>query len=80
MTVFPIVAADPKAVETALEAAGAERLSYWDAVLLATLARAGCTTLLSEDMQDGATAAGVLVRNPFAGDELPEAVARLLGA
>lgn len=77
MGVFRI--ADPAASDARIalaEAAG--RFSYWDALLLATLGRAGCTLLLSEDMHDGASLAGVTVRNPFAGDALPADVAAVL--
>ena len=72
--------AEPSATDVAfaLDLAAAGRTSYWDGLLLATVARAGCTVLLSEDMQDGATIAGVTVRNPFVGDALPDAVAALL--
>lgn len=78
MTVFRI--ADPAAndARAALAEAAAGRFSYWDALLLATLGRAGCTLLLSEDMHDGASLAGVTVRNPFAGDGLPADVAAVL--
>jgi predicted nucleic acid-binding protein len=50
------------------EAAG--RFSYWDALLLATIGRAGCAVVLSEDMRDGATFAGVTVRDPFGVERL----------
>ncbi|MEJ0040884.1 MAG: PIN domain-containing protein [Rhizomicrobium sp.] len=43
----------------------AGRFSYWDAVLLASAAEAGCATLLSEDMKDGAKLGAITVRNPF---------------
>lgn len=76
---FPITAPDATDVRAAVAAAVAGRLSYWDALLLATLARAGCTVVLSEDMQDGAGLAGAVVRNPFAGETLPDEVAALLG-
>ncbi len=68
-------AADARA---AIAAVIAGRFAYWDALLLATLERAGCTTVLSEDMGDGAILGGVTVRNPFAGDRLPDEVDRLL--
>lgn len=45
--------------------AAAGRLSYWDAVLLASADEAGCSVLLSEDMRDGATLGGITVRHPF---------------
>lgn len=79
MTMFPVVGNDAEALALALPAVEAGRFSYWDALLLATLAGAGCTTLLSEDMADGSSLAGVTARNPFAGDTLPATLTRLLG-
>ena len=62
----------------ALAEAAAGGFSCWDALLLATLGRAGCGVLLSEDMQDGAALAGVVVRDPLAGERLPDEVEALL--
>lgn len=78
LALFPI--AEPGGVDAglALDLAEAGRTSYWDGLLLATVARAGCAVLLSEDMQDGATVAGVTIHNPFVGDALPRQVAALL--
>ena len=78
MQLFPVVEPVAADAEAALDAAAAGRFSYWDALLLTTLGRTGCTTLLSEDMGDGTSLAGVTVRNPFAGETLPEAIAALL--
>lgn len=41
------------------------RISFWDALLVQTARRAGCTTLLTEDLQDGRRFDGIVVRNPF---------------
>jgi len=41
------------------------QLSYWDSAILAAAKAAGCTEVLSEDMNDGQDYAGVTVRNPF---------------
>jgi len=41
------------------------KLSWWDALLLATALRNGVTTLLSEDLQDGIVIGGLKVLNPF---------------
>lgn len=65
-------------VVTAAQEAAATRFGYWDAMLLATADSHGCTTLLSEDMADGATLGGVTVRNPFRGDRLPDEIEALL--
>lgn len=45
----------------------AERFGYhiYDASILAAAKLAGCTTVWSEDMQDGQVVEGVRIRNPF---------------
>src|SRR5690606_40255519 len=78
LQIFRTFAADVGAVRAALDWAERGRRSFWDGVLIGTLAGAGCEVLLSEDMQDGVRFGGVTVLNPFVGDELPEAVAALL--
>jgi predicted nucleic acid-binding protein len=41
------------------------RLSFWDALLWATVRRAGIAVLVSEDFQDGRVIEGVRFVNPF---------------
>ena len=78
MDLFPTAAASASAVRTALRIASAGHASYWDALLLATAAEAGCVAVLTEDLADGTTLAGVRIINPFAGDALsPDAEALL---
>jgi predicted nucleic acid-binding protein len=77
-TLFPLASPTGADVRAATAAASSGRFSYWVALLLATLGRAGCAVVLSEDMHDGASLAGVVVRNPFAGDRLPAGVEELL--
>lgn len=74
-TIASPIAADAR---TAAAAAVAGRLGYWDALLLATLDRAGCTVVLGENIGDGAHYAGVTVRNPFAGERIANEIDRLL--
>ena len=76
---FPVVTASASAFDAALGAFEAGRFGLWDALLLATAREAGCTTLLSEDMQDGAALDGIAVRNPLRGGELPDDLRPLLG-
>ena len=78
LDMFPTATASAAAIRSALAVASAERASYWDALLLATAAEAGCTSMLTEDMADGTALYGVRVLNPFAGDAIPPAVMRLL--
>jgi predicted nucleic acid-binding protein len=79
LKIFAIVGPNASDVEVALDQSRAGRFSYWDGLLLATVGRVGCATLLSEDMQDGAVLAGVTVRNPFVGADLPPEIAAMLG-
>jgi predicted nucleic acid-binding protein len=41
------------------------KVSYWDAAIIEAARMAGCDTVLSEDLSDGQSYAGVRVRNPF---------------
>jgi predicted nucleic acid-binding protein len=43
-------------------------LSYWDSLVVAAAARAGCACILTEDLDDGAIFDGVRVENPFRSD------------
>jgi predicted nucleic acid-binding protein len=53
--------------EAALEIAVRDGVGFYDALIVASALEAGCTTLFSEDMQDGRTIDGRLaIRNPFA--------------
>jgi predicted nucleic acid-binding protein len=79
LRVFPIIAADASALETACTAVEAGRFGLYDALLLATASRAGCTVALSEDMHDGARLDAIVARNPFANGELAPDLRPLLG-
>lgn len=67
------------AVRAALEEAPKGRFSYWDGVLLAAAAEAGCTTIFSEDMADGARFGSIVVANPFRENKLGSHAAAILG-
>jgi predicted nucleic acid-binding protein len=78
LAVFPVVSADIQALDAAYAIVMTGRLSLFDALLVTTAREAGCTILLSEDMQDGAAFDGLVVRNPFRADGLPEGLRSLL--
>ena len=66
LTVFPSpVAASPSAVVAAMDAAAEGRFAYWDALLLATAAEAGCVAAISENMADGAALGAIRVVRAF---------------
>ncbi len=77
---FPLFAATILSTERALAEAAAGRLSFWDANLLAAAEEAGCTHLISEDMQDGFRLGRIEVVHAFAGDDLSDRARRLFGA
>lgn len=52
-------------LDRALELCAAHRLNYWNSAIIAAASVAGCSEVLTEDMQDGASIAGVRIRNPF---------------
>jgi predicted nucleic acid-binding protein len=78
MAIFPMVAGSASAIRAALATACAGTASYWDALLIATAAEAGCTAILTEDLSDGATLLGVQILNPFGVDGLMPAAEALL--
>lgn len=41
------------------------QLSFWDSLLVQCARRAGCATLVTEDLQDGRRFDGLEVQNPF---------------
>jgi predicted nucleic acid-binding protein len=78
LDMFTPVSSSPEAVRTALALAADGRASYWDALLVATAAEAGCTAILAEDLSDGAMLAGVRIVHPFDGPGLSGAARALL--
>jgi predicted nucleic acid-binding protein len=59
------VGTDATLLERAWRAQDQFRLSWWDALILAAAQEAGCTALVTEDLQDGRSYGGVTVVNPF---------------
>ncbi len=49
----------------AVKLANRSALSFYDALIVAAAAEAGCSELLSEDLQHGRSVGGVTIRNPF---------------
>jgi predicted nucleic acid-binding protein len=65
-SVMLVEAGTPADLGEAMRAIGAYRMAFWDAMLWATVRRAGVRLLVSEDFQDGQTIEGVRIVNPFA--------------
>jgi predicted nucleic acid-binding protein len=52
-------------LEEAMTLSATHQFHIWDALALSTYRRAGCSAILSEDMQDGFVWRGIEVVNPF---------------
>lgn len=56
---------DVDLVQRALAVQASEPISYWDALVVAAASRANCARLLTEDLSDATTVAGVRIEDPF---------------
>ena len=56
---------EPSAVLLASEIAERNLLSFWDALIVASAARAGADRILSEDLNHGQVIEGIRIENPF---------------
>ncbi len=54
--------------EAAVALAEAHGFSFYDSLIIASALRAGCETLLTEDLQAGRRIDGLVIVNPFAAD------------
>ena len=62
---LPVVALDLGIVQRAITTSRRYQISYWDGLIVAAAERAGCTRLVSEDLNAGQSYNGVTVVNPF---------------
>lgn len=68
---FTMVDTSPEVISIAVDLAADHGIGIWDAVIVSAASTAGCRLLLSEDLQDGFTWAGVTITNPFASTRHP---------
>jgi predicted nucleic acid-binding protein len=62
---YPVVEITIALLQSALSARDRWQVSYWDASIVEAARAAGCSVLLSEDLQHGMDFAGVRVVDPF---------------
>ncbi len=65
LSILPVTEIDLMLVKQAIETQKRYQISYWDSLIVAAAQRAGCSKILSEDLNDGQEYNGVLVKNPF---------------
>jgi predicted nucleic acid-binding protein len=74
LAAFRVLCPDPPPIsvathEAALAIAQSDGLGIYDSLIVASAIEGGCSTLLSEDMQDGRMIAGrLMIRSPFKQD------------
>lgn len=66
------VVVDHEVVEAAWAIQDRYRLSWWDALVVAAARLAGCSAILTEDLQAGQDLDGVVVVDPFTTEPVPE--------
>ena len=69
VSVLPIVEIDRRMVHRAIEIHRRYGITYWDSLIVVAAERAGCTRILSEDLNAGQSYDGIVVVNPFSGVE-----------
>lgn len=62
---FPVLQVSVQLMRNACATVARWGISYWDAAIVEAAREARCTTLLSEDLQDGVDFGAVRVVNPF---------------
>ena len=65
LTTWRIVEPTRHDIVAAIDSSGRWQVSFWDALILTTAHKAGATILWSEDLNEGQSYDGVVVRNPF---------------
>jgi len=63
---WDVVSNDGDAVLEAIDIETGEKISFWDALVVAAAKRGGAEVLLSEDLSEGRKFGDLVVRNPFA--------------
>ncbi|HXM23109.1 MAG TPA: PIN domain-containing protein [Terriglobales bacterium] len=56
----------PAEIATAFRIEDESRIGFWDALMVASAAKAGAVRILSEDLNAQQTIAGIRIENPFA--------------
>ena len=69
---FEIIQVTPAIIRAGLDLQQTRNVSFYDALVLVCAQTAGCSALLSENMNTGETIGGVRIVNPFA-EQLPAA-------
>ncbi|MEO6878575.1 MAG: PIN domain-containing protein [Gemmatimonadaceae bacterium] len=64
-SVFEIVQVTPALIQNAIDCAVLNAMSFWDSLIVAAAASAGCTRVYTEDLNAGQSVLGVTIENPL---------------
>lgn len=62
---LPLQQIDKQLISAAMQCHQQGAFSFWDSLIVEAALRAGCSTLLSEDMHDGLQLGTLTIQNPF---------------
>jgi len=62
---FEVVSITPELIFSAIDCSILNRLSFWDALIIAAAASANCTEIWTEDLNHDQVILGVRISNPF---------------
>jgi len=65
LSTLEVIQVDLKAILGAIDLLRLHSLSFLDSLVVRSAATAGCTTLITEDLQHGRVIEGVRIENPF---------------
>jgi predicted nucleic acid-binding protein len=63
--VFEITQTSPEVIDDAIDCSILNKISFWDALIVAAAASAGCASIYSEDLNSGQVIQGVRIENPL---------------
>lgn len=64
-SIFEITQTSPDLIDDAIDCSILNKISFWDALIVAAASSAGCGTIYSEDLNAGQVIQGVRIENPF---------------
>lgn len=64
-SIFEIAQTSPDLIDEAIDCSILNRISFWDALIVAAASSTGCATIYSEDLNPGQVIRGVRIENPL---------------
>ncbi|MEQ9098888.1 PIN domain-containing protein [Imperialibacter sp.] len=62
---FELVINNKETINTAIDIQTVNKISFWDSLVISAASQAKCTTILTEDLNNGQLIQGVFLQDPF---------------